>query len=251
MTTSNYDPLAAYSTPTLTERIRTLTANNGVAANLFLALLLIAATILLYGHFLWNPLIFDDKPFFVETTLKQYGSSLFHFDLRWFSYASFGWTYNLFGLDWFWYRVGNLSLHALTAIILFVFFYRLLSAAERPQNPALQPRWPAFFASLLFALHPIAVYGVAYLMERSIIMATLFGIAALLCYMEGLNRNKTKWFIGSALFYFLAVFSKEHSVMLPGVALALTLLLQKPSFSLAKNCGSHTHCTSALACSSF
>ena len=47
MTTSDYDPLAAYSTPTLTERIRKLTANNGVVANLFLVLSLIAATLLL------------------------------------------------------------------------------------------------------------------------------------------------------------------------------------------------------------
>ena len=208
--------------------------NSGKYANFFLGLLLFAATVMLYGHSLWNPLVFDDKPFFDQTILQQYGTSLFHLNLRWFSYASFGWTYDLFGLDWFWYRAGNLVLHAANSVLLFVFFQRLLIVTAHPQDAAPQTHWPAFFASLIFALHPVAVYGVAYLVERSIIMATLFGIAALLCYLEGLNRDKAKWFIWSALFYFLAVFSKEHSIMIPAVAAALTLLLHKPSFSLLK-----------------
>lgn len=239
MKTSDYDPLAAYSAPTIAERIRAFITNKDVIISLALASLLIAATLLLYGHSLQNPLVFDDKPFFVETTLKQYGASIFRFDLRWFPYASFGWTYDLFGLNWFWFRLGNLGLHALTVALLFAFFYRLLAVTSQPQHPAPATgqdrlRWLAFFAALIFALHPVAVYGVAYLVERSIIMATLFSIAALLCYTEGLTRENTKWFIASTLFYFLAVFSKEHSVMLPGVAIALTLLLRKPSLSMVR-----------------
>lgn len=219
---------------TMAEGTRPFMANNKTYINFSLGLLLFAATVALYGHSLWNPLVFDDKPLFVENILKQYGTSLFHLDLRWFSYASFGWTYDLFGLDWFWYRIGNLALHAVNSVLLFLFFQRLLIATAQPQDSTLQTHWPAFFAALIFALHPVAVYGVAYLVERSIILATLFGIAALLCYLEGLNRDKIKWYIASALFYFLAVFSKEHSVMIPGVAAALTLLLHKPSLSLVK-----------------
>ncbi len=203
-------------------------------ASILPTMLLVAAIALLYAHSLWNPLVFDDKPLFTEAFLKQYGSSLFHFDLRWFSYASFGWTYDLFGLSWFWYRIGNLVLHTLTSILLFIFFQRLLAATIQSSRLELQSPWPAFFAALIFALHPAAVYGVAYLAERSIIMATLFGIASLLCFLEGLNRDRTNWFIGSAVLYFMAVFSKEHSVMIPAVAAALTLLLHKPSISIVK-----------------
>lgn len=237
MNASNYDPLAAYSTPSLMDRLRALTTNKNAISNLVLALFLITATALLYGHSLWNPLVFDDKPFFIEAMLKQYGASVFHFDLRWFSYVTFGWTYNLFGLNWFWFHLGNLVLHALTSVLIFAFFYRLLAATSPQQNSATKPnhfRLTAFFAALVFALHPVSVYGVAYLVERSIIMATLFGIAMLLCYLEGLTGKNTKWFAASTVFYFLAVFSKEHSIMLPGVALALTLLIRKPSFTLAK-----------------
>ena len=113
-----------------------------------------------------------------------------------------------------------------------MFIQRLLALVW--QDDARPSHWAAFFAALAFALHPVSVYGVAYLVERSSIMATLFGLASLLCYMEGFTRDSRKWFIGSAAFYFLAVFSKEHSVMIPGVALALTVLLQKPSIGLLK-----------------
>ena len=203
-------------------------------ANYFLVLLLLLATALLYGHSLWNPLVFDDLRFFVDANLGRLGSSFFHLDLRWFSYATFGWTYNLVGHDWFWYRLGNLGLHALTSILLFLFFSRLLDVTVQPSADVSRPHWPAFFAVLIFALHPAAVYGVAYLVQRSILMATLFSIATLLCYMEGLVRDRVRWFVLSALFYFLAVFSKEHSIMIPGVAAALTLLLHKPSFALIR-----------------
>ena len=199
----------------------------------FFSSLLIAAVVLLYAHTLDYPLVFDDRNFFSDANMERLGSSFFYLDLRWFPYASFGWTYNLLSHDWFWYRVGNLALHALTSILLFLFFSRLLDVTQ-PQTIVHQSRWLAFFGALLFALHPVAVYGVAYLVQRSILMATLFGIAALLCYMEGLSRDKTKWFVLSALFYFLAVFSKEHSIMIPGVAAALTLLLHKPSSALIR-----------------
>lgn len=230
MTSKDYDPLAAYSGPTLASQIRAFATNKSVTTHLLLALLLISATILLYGHSLWNPLILDDTNILNEPTLKQYATS-FEFGQRWLSYGSFGLTYSLFGTDLFWYRLGNLGLHALTVILLFTFFYRLLNAVLPQQDSALPHRWLAFFGALIFAWHPVSVYGVAYLVERSIVMATLFGIAALLCYLEGLTRENTRWFIGSALFYFLAVSSKDHSIMLPGVAIALSFLLRKFSFA--------------------
>ncbi len=208
-------------------------SSNPLPARFYLVLLVIAIP-LLYGHSLRYPLVFDDLPFFVDPLLRQLGSSSFHLDLRWLLYASFGWTYNLFGQDWFWYRLVNVALHSVTTILLFIFFSRVLDAVLPKQGIAPQPRWLPFFAALIFALHPVAVYGVAYLVQRSILMATLFGIAALLCYLEGFIKGKTRWFVISAIFYFLAVFSKEHSIMIPGVATALTLLLHKPSMALIK-----------------
>lgn len=192
-----------------------------------LPLIILAAVFVLYWGSLRNPLVFDDR-FFREELLQYYGHSWFRFDLRWFAYVTFGWSYDLVGLNWFWYRFGNAVLHGVTAIALYSFLSRLFSPnlVLRASPQPLNYHWSALFAALLFALHPVAVYGVAYLVQRSIIMATLFTVLSLRFHLEGLTRRKTRWFAGAALFYFLAVFSKEHSVMVPGVALALTLLVR-------------------------
>jgi tetratricopeptide (TPR) repeat protein len=60
-------------------------------------------------------------------------------------------------------------------------------------------------------------------------MATLFSLLALYVYMRGLVEERSRWLWGSVFLYFMAVFSKEHAVMLPAVMLALTLLLVQPS----------------------
>ena len=199
------------------------------------SLLLVLVVPLLYGSFLGNPLIFDDVSFFDGKTPQAYGHSFFHFDLRWFAYASFGWSANLLGQYLIVFRLGNLLLHAATAIALFLFLRRLFDAALGVSpSRSLSHNWLAFFGALLFALHPVAVYAAGYLIERSIVMATLFGLLSLNCYLAGLQNERKRWpaFVASALFYFLAVFSKEHAVMLPAVALALTFLLYPPSREL-------------------
>jgi hypothetical protein len=82
----------------------------------------------------------------------------------------------------------------------------------------------ALAAALLFLLHPLAVYAVGYLIQRTILMATLFGLLTLSTYFDGLVTRKKAYFLFSALFYLLSSFSKEHAVLVPVAALALTPL---------------------------
>jgi hypothetical protein len=224
----HYDPLAAYQTTSPVESAFAWLGKPQVRFGILSVLLLCGAVALLYGHSSHYPFVFDDRPFFTEINLRHYGESLFHFDLRWFAYASFGWTYQLYGMDIPALRWGNILLHGLTAGVLFVLFARLLQlTAVAPDSKS--AGYTAFLLALAFAVHPVAVYGVAYLVERSIIMATLFGAASLLCYLEGISRERGKaWLGGAVAFYFLAVFSKEHSVMLPAVAALISLMLRTP-----------------------
>jgi len=201
-------------------------------------LILFAAPLLLYAGSLQYPLAFDDFDL-QQSNLQSYSQAWRHFGKRWVTYLSFGLTYELVGTALPWHRLGNVVLHALTVIALFALLRRLFEAVLTPPSAAgggveLSPRQLAFFGALIFALHPISVYGVAYLVERSIVLATLFSVLSLLAYLEGLLRGRRRWFLGAAALYFLAVFSKEHCVMLPGVAIALTLLLRKPSWSLVR-----------------
>ena len=63
-----------------------------------------------------------------------------------------------------------------------------LNAMPNPPRIALSPSWLAFFGALIFALHPAAVYAVAYLNQRSTLMATLFTLVMWRLFLEGLIR---------------------------------------------------------------
>jgi hypothetical protein len=212
--------------------------------------LLLLAVITLYAGSLPAPFVFDDIDFFADPrTLARYGA-YFSLELRWLPYASLVRTTDWLGLDPSWLRLGNVLLHAANAIALFFLLRRLFrvtlagdeaGAPTSPSDSRLASRgqdaqpglaWFAFFGALIFAAHPVAVYGVAYLIQRSTLMSTLFMLLMLLAYLEGLLRESRRWMLAAALCYFAAVYSKEHSVAAPGVALALTVLLRKPSAAL-------------------
>jgi len=218
---------------------------------LFQIALLMLAVVTLYAGSLSAPFVFDDFTFFTSAELlARFGHSYFNFDLRWLPYSSLGWTVMWFGLDLFWLRLGNVLLHATNAIALFFLLRRLfqVTLVDKDSKDDTSPStglktghfdklrasltWFAFFGALLFALHPVAVYGVTYLIQRSTLMATLFVLLMLLAYLQGILNGGIRWMMAAALCYFAAVYSKEHSIMAPGVALALTFLVRKPSLAL-------------------
>ena len=138
-----------------------------------LVLTLFLSVIALYAGSLFAPLVFDDSSFFDNpANIVKY--SHFSLELRWLPYASLAGTVTWLGLDIFWLRLGNVVLHAANATTLFFLLRRLFQVTLTPLNAAdnlpLSPSWFAFFGALIFALHPIAVYGVAYLIQRSTLM---------------------------------------------------------------------------------
>ena len=202
-----------------------------------MASVILLAVVVVYAGSLNAPFVFDDDNFFsVPETVSRYGH--LHVGLRALSYATLSWTVDWFGLDAFWLRLGNVLLHAANAIALFFLLRRLfqvtlVDAAESDIGRSTLARF-AFLGAMLFALHPVAIYSVVYLIQRSTLMATLFVLLMLIAYLEGLVRGGWYWMLAAALCYFAAVFSKEHSIMAPGLALSLTFLIRKPSTTLLK-----------------
>lgn len=197
--------------------------------NLLFTLALCGAVFALYGQFLSNTLVFDDLP------VRNNDFSLFA--LRSLPYATLEWGMDLFGGEIFYFRVESLLLHAATSIALYFLllhiFQRLLpqSGGERLDNATL-----AFFAALLFALHPVAVYAAGYLVQRTIVMATLFSLLAMLAWLHGDEHESKPWLWGSVFFYYLAVFSKEHAIMLPAVILSLSILMHEDWRARLRQC---------------
>jgi hypothetical protein len=184
---------------------------------------------LLYGQFFWNPVVFDDIYFFNGSIHTRYLDKFFAFNLRWLPYATLEWTHSLFGFDLVWFRIGNLILHLATVITLFFFLRRLFEHVLTDSKETLSPHWLAFFGALIFALHPASVYAVAYLVQRSTLMATLFALLTWRLFLEGLLRDNYRWLLASCITYFLAVFSKEHAIMVPAIIIVLLLLVNNQS----------------------
>ncbi|MGZ5008561.1 MAG: tetratricopeptide repeat protein, partial [Methylobacter sp.] len=128
-----------------------------------------------------------------------------------------------------WFRLGNLGLHLALVVTLFLFLRRLFERVLPESNQTLSPHWLAFFAALIFAMHPVSVYAVAYLVQRSTLMATLFAVLTWRLFLEGIIRKNSRWLLASSITYFFAVFSKEHAVMVPLVTVALLLLVDSQS----------------------
>ena len=198
---------------------------------LFCVLLVVGVLVLYVGSYGY-PLVFDDK-LINPVQLPGLASACLTLDNRCLSYSTFGLTFLAAGLDLFWFRLGNVLLHALAALACFLFFDRLFDAARRqpPDGAAEQSRARnrllAFCGAVLFAVHPVTVYGVAYLTQRSIVMATLFSLLSLTAFVRALSDGGRRWLWLSVLLYVAALLSKEHAVMLPAVAIAIAVLLRK------------------------
>ena len=208
-----------------------LRVHKALFGNGLISLLLIAVVATLYGQFLSSPLVFDDLYYFMLDNEGNQRVSTFHFELfqiRSLPYATLAWTKAWFGLDLINFRIGNLLLHAGVVLALFFFLATLFTTVIGDnKKEALSPRTAAFFAALLFALHPVSTYAVAYLIQRGIVMATLFSLLGLLAYLQGSIRQKPVWLWLSVPCYFFAVYAKEQAIMLPAVLMGLTVQLNK------------------------
>jgi tetratricopeptide (TPR) repeat protein len=100
----------------------------------------------------------------------------------------------------------NIALHAMNAALLFLIGDLLF-----------RDRRAAFFAALLFALHPAATEAVTYISGRSSSLMAMFYLGAMLAYLRGAH-----WSISAALFV-LAVATRETAVTLPAALLLCEL----------------------------
>jgi hypothetical protein len=116
----------------------------------------------------------------------------------------------------------NVFLHALTALAVFAFAYRLLCRLQTENRRTVL--LAAFCVALLWAVHPINSQAVNLIVQRMAILATLFVLLSLTCYLEARRADSTRhiaWYAAAALFGVLGAFSKENAWILPLLVLAV------------------------------
>jgi tetratricopeptide (TPR) repeat protein len=193
----------------------------------FISLLILLLAV--YGNSFHGEWHFDDIPNIIENPnvhLKNLSLrgiyNAFHFRgdlLRPVSYLSLAINYYFGGLETFGYHLINFIIHYVAAIFLFLFIFDTL------RLPLLKDRYGerayaiSALATVFWAINPVQVLAVSYVVQRMASMAGMFYIAAMYFYLKGRTaegiRNRAFFFLCCAVSTLLAFGSKENAAMLP------------------------------------
>ena len=163
------------------------------------------------GDFTW-----DDEWLVYDSPLIQAPDGLYRI---WFTgeapdYFPVTWStlwveWRLWGAEAAGYRVTNIVLHAISAVLV----WRLLLCLRVPG---------AWLAAAVFAVHPVNVESVAWISQRKNVLAMVFCLPAALAYFRSQRGAHKGWYAASLVLFALALLSKTAVVMLPVALLVLT-----------------------------
>lgn len=141
--------------------------------------------------------------------------------------TSFAVNHAIGGLDPWGYKFGGLLVHLVNSLLVFLLAQRLLALAGAVQSTHVAA---AFLVAAVWALHPLQVSAVLYVVQRMETLSLTFVLMALLAYVRG-RRNQMDglrawpWLAASVLLAGLGLLSKETAVLFPAYTLALELTL--------------------------
>jgi Tfp pilus assembly protein PilF len=187
----------------------------------FIVLITVAAYLpSMRGDFIWDDHDYVTRNVHLRTadglrrTWLEPGATIQYYPLV---FTTFWLEYHLWGLHPLGFHVVNVLLHALNAVLLWLILERL----------AVRGAW---LAAAVFAIHPVHMESVAWIVERKNVLSGLFYLAALLLYFRfarfglGENEGPRRWgyYAGALVLLCLAMFSKTVVFSLPA---AIFLLL--------------------------
>lgn len=205
-------------------------ANLKILVSILLVGLLACA---IYLPFFSSPPIFDDWGIIAGGNLAYYATTPFNLQPRTFPHFTIGFIQTLsqsFEVQ----RAFNTLLHVANSALLFLF---LLRFCTRPKNPKASPS-NSYVASLtialIFAAHPVATYGVAYLVQRTILFATFFSLIGLTAFYDALENNNRRHIFYAALACSFAILSKEHAITAPLAIAGLAFFSEQRQVALRR-----------------
>jgi tetratricopeptide (TPR) repeat protein len=184
---------------------------------------------IIYGNSFTGEWHFDDYPNIVENA-SVHLTNLTHKDIvktfyfrgnfqRPVSYLSFALNYYIAGSDTYGYHLVNFAIHYITAVFLFLFIYNTLKLRLLRDTFENNAYSIALLATVLWAINPVQVLAVSYIVQRMAILAGMFYISAMYFYLKGRTAErrgaKIAFFLSCIISVLLAFGSKENAAMLP------------------------------------
>ena len=134
------------------------------------------------------------------------------------AFITFALNYGFNRYDVFGYHIINIAIHILSGFFLYLFLATTLKLPS-PQSRYKQPNLIAFFAALIWLVHPIQTQSVTYIVQRTNSLAVMFFILSILFYAYGRlaekNQKKWLWLIASAVTWLLSLGCKQITAILP------------------------------------
>jgi len=134
------------------------------------------------------------------------------------------------------FKITNIIIHCINAVLVFILCQQLFKRRAIVVNQALSNKGLFLLAggiSLIWALHPINLTSVLYVVQRMASLSTLFSLCCIILYLSARNRclhKQFSWravglFLASITSLVLALFSKENAVLIPLIILLIELTL--------------------------
>lgn len=178
---------------------------------------LIAAAVAIHLPTLGAPFIWDDVHVLTHNPLLEQkdGPWVFWFstdqpDYWPLSYSTHWVEHRLWGQRPAGYRLFNIALHACCVLLT----WRLLDRLAVPG---------AWGAALLFAVHPISVETVVWILQRKTLLATALALASLECHLRADERQGLAWRIAAVALFAFAMLAKTSVVMWPFIVVLVDL----------------------------
>lgn len=211
----------------------------GVARNARIGLavvVLLVGTLLAYWPGLHGGFLFDDYPNIVNNqaiqierldvdSLRAAAGAYKGFPGRPIATTSFALDYYIHGRQPWGYKASSMAVHLLNTGLVFLL---ALSVLRLPSVQVRAPSLVAFAVSMAWAVHPIQISTVLYIVQRMEMLSLTFVLLALLSYVRG-RRRQTEgrrawpWIALTVPLGALGLLAKESAALLPLYALALEL----------------------------
>ncbi len=190
--------------------------NANANANAFAGLLLCALIALSYFPAVFGGLVWDDGIWAETPAIRSlaglwdiwFAPGAIHNEAHYWPvlYSLFYLEHALWGLAPLGYHLVNLLLHAAVTLLL----WRLLRRLEVPGS---------WFIAALFAVHPMHVEAVAWVIGRKDILATLCYLAAMFAYLNFMQQRRRWQYAAVMAWFVVGMLSKSIAVTLPATLL--------------------------------